>query len=744
MSAKEAGFTSASRAVRVPVVLQQDPTECAAASLAMLLGHHGRATSLDECRTLVGSGRDGASAQSIVQAARSVGLVARGFACDAGSIPHDVLPVIAHWRPNHFVVVERLRPQGADIVDPAFGRRHVVEREFRAQFSGLVLTFAPGEGFVPRSDAPRFTWRHYVRELWNAPGTRAGLSQVLLASIALQVLGLALPMLTRFVVDDFLARPGTDLLEMLLAGAVAWVVAHAFVTYLRSVVLLRLRNRLDAHVMLRFFRHLLALPFPYFQTRTTGDLLSRASSNSMLREIFTAQSVSMLLDGILVVTYVILLWVSAPLFGALALGVALIQALVIHFATGRMTRLAHDDLRTQAHEQSYLVEVLSGVATVKAAGAEERAVEHWTERFHAQLVASSRRGHFSAVIETALGALRMAAPLLLLLLGARMVTNGELSLGTMLALNALAAMFLAPVTTLLANAQNLQVVGAHLERLGDVLLAKPEQDGRTRSAVESARVPIVLRDVSFRYAPASALVLRDVSLSIEPGTKVAFVGPTGSGKSTLGYVILGMLAPSSGAVLAGGRPLDELDLGAWRRRFGVVLQDSALFAGTVRENIAFHDPTLADEVVVQAAKTACIHDEISAMPLGYDTVLAEGGSGLSGGQKQRIALARALARAPDVLFLDEATSHLDTRTEAAIEENLLRVGCTRLVIAHRLSTIRDADRIFVLSSGKLVEAGPHDTLLARAGLYAALAGQAANDCARGAPAEADRAGDISD
>ena len=721
MSSQAAGFTGSRRAPRVPVVLQQDPTECAAAVLAMILRHHGRATTLDECRTTVGAGRDGASAQAIVQAARDAGLVARGFACDAGAIAHDVLPVVAHWRGNHFVVVERLGADGADIVDPAAGRRRVDEGGFRRDFSGIVLTFAPGEGFERRVGTPGFTWRSYARELLHAPGTRSFLLLVVLASLVLQALGLALPVLTRLVVDEVVGGGSSGPIPLLLGGTLVWVGAHGLFSYLRSELLLRLRNRVDAHVMLRFFRHLLSLPYRYFQARTTGDLLLRSTSNAVLREIFTAQTVSMLLDAVLVLAYLVLLWARAPLFGGVVLAVALVQALAIHLVTGRMTRLAQEDLRAQSDAQSYLVEILSGVATLKAAGAAERAVEQWTARFRAQLGASLRRSHFSVVVETLLGALRMAAPLVLLLLGARMVTSGEMSLGTMLGLNALAALFLAPVTSLLSSAQNLQVVGAHLERIGDVLHARPEADPRDKPSPSGARVPIELWQVAFRYAPASPLVLRGVSLTIAPGTKVAVVGPTGSGKTTLGYLILGLHVPTAGAVLVGGRPLSELDLVAWRRRFGVVLQDSVLFAGTLRENIAYHDPSLPQEAVVAAARRACIHDEIAAMPLGYDTRLAEGGSGLSGGQKQRIALARALARGPEVLFLDEATSHLDAATEASIEANLAQLQCTRIVIAHRVSTVRDADCIFVLRAGEVVESGTHAQLVARNETYAALA-----------------------
>lgn len=705
---------------RVPVVLQQDPTECAAACLAMILGAHGRATPLAECRADCGTGRDGATAESIVRAARSRGLVARGFAATGADVASVPMPAIAHWQFNHFVVIERATADHFDVVDPADGRRRLSLAEFQAGFSGVVLTFEPGPSFEARAEGTPFTWRSYLWTLIETPGVRAGLLQVFVASLVLQALGLALPLFTKIVVDDLLPDRVHGLLPILALGIAVWIAAQALLGYMRSLVLLHVRTRLDAHVMTGFFEHLLSLPFRYFQTRTTGDLLTRLSSNSVLRELLTAQTISVVLDGILVCSYLVLLALLSPSVTVIVVSIGVLQGMVILSASARTTRLAQADLSAQSDSQSYLVEVLSGIGTLKAAGAEDRALEHWTVRFRAQLEASLRRAHFSTVVETGLGALHTAAPLFLLVLGARAVIAGEMSIGSMLAINALAASFLAPLRSLLSSAQNMQVVGAHLERIADVLQAESEQDATDRIRLSDARVRIELDGVSFRYAPASPEVVRDVTLSIEPGTKVAIVGPTGSGKSTLGHLLLGLHAPTAGSVRFGGHALAQLDLRALRRRFGVVLQDSALFAGTLRENIAFHDPSMPLEDIVDAARAACIHDDIENFPMGYETRLSEGGAGLSGGQKQRLALARALARKPDVLFLDEATSHLDAITEANIEAALARLGCTRVVIAHRLSTVRDAAMIFVLDQGSIAERGTHAELIARGALYSDL------------------------
>ncbi|HWV22732.1 MAG TPA: peptidase domain-containing ABC transporter, partial [Thermomicrobiales bacterium] len=363
---------------------------------------------------------------------------------------------------------------------------------------------------------------------------------------------------------------------------------------------------------------------------------------------------------------------------------------------------------------------IKGIATLKASGAETRTLDHWSGLFAEQLTASVRRGHVSALIGTLLTVLRLLAPLLLLWIGALRVLDGSMSLGTMLALQALAASVLTPLTSLVANAQQFQMVGAHLERLGDVLEAEPEPTGGIDVEVTGR---IALDNVSFRYDDRSRHVLRNISLEIEPGQKIALVGRTGSGKSTLAKLLLGLYEPTAGEVRYDGVSMQHLNRGTLRRQLGVVMQDPVLFSGSIRENITFNDASLTQEQVVEAATLAAIHDEISAFPMGYDTWLSEGGGGLSGGQRQRLALARALAHHPCIVLLDEATSSLDVATEARIERNLRDTEATRIVIAHRLSTIRDADQILFLEDGMIVERGSHDELMELEGQYAALVNQ---------------------
>jgi ABC-type bacteriocin/lantibiotic exporter with double-glycine peptidase domain len=364
--------------------------------------------------------------------------------------------------------------------------------------------------------------------------------------------------------------------------------------------------------------------------------------------------------------------------------------------------------------------MLRGIGTLKAAGAEDAALDRWSNLFYTHLNVSVRRGQVAALGEGAVEMIRTLSPLLILWIGTERVLDGSLSLGSMLAFNMLGAAVLLPLTSLLTAVQQLHLAGAHLERITDVLAAQPEQTLDTARQRPALKGRIDLDGVSFRYDPNSPLVLRDLSVTIEPGQKVALVGRTGSGKTTLAMLLIALYQPSDGEIRYDGIPLDDLEYRSLRRQFGIVLQESFLFSGSIRENIAFSAPDRSLEEIMEVARLAGIHDEIDRMPMQYETLVAEGGAALSGGQRQRLSIARALAHRPAILLLDEATSSLDTVTERIVDENLSRLSCTRIVIAHRLSTVRNSDLILVLEDGAIVERGTHDDLVQRGGVYANL------------------------
>lgn len=705
---------------RVPVLLQLNSVECGSACLAMVLNYYGRETRVADCRETCGVGRDGVTAENIAKVARSFGLRVRAFSLEPADLAHVRLPAIVHWKFEHFVVVERWSPKHVEVVDPTVGRQRLTAAEFDAGFTGVALTLEPGIHFTPLGDKVRPTWRSYLASMLRTPGVAGLMLQVLGASVCLLLFGLALPLLTQVIVDRVLPFRIVSAMAILGSGLVLVVVAQALASYLRAALLLYLQGRLDMQMMLGFFEHLLSLPFRFFQQRSSGDLLMRLGSNSMIREALTSQTVSAILDGSLVVGYLAFLLARAPLFALVVFGIGLLQVVLLLATSRRFRELTQRDVAAQSVSQSYLVEALSGILLLKASGTENQALDHWSGFFAAELNASLRRGHLSAILDTAMTTLRTLAPLLLLWVGAFQVLRGAISLGTMLALIALATAFLTPLSSLASNAQRMQLIAAYLERLVDVVEAEPEQELLPAHNALQLIGRIELRNVSFRYGPNGPLVLRKISLTIEPGQKVALVGRTGSGKSTLAMLLLGLHNPTGGEILYDNIPLQHHNYRALRRQFGVVLQEPFLFSGSIRQNIAFSNPQLGLAQVAEAARLAAIDDEIDELPMGYETRIAEGGSGLSGGQRQRLSLARAVAHQPAILLLDEATSHLDVLTENRVEQNLSQMACTRVVIAHRLSTVHNADKIFVLEGGAIAEVGSHQELLARGAYYAAL------------------------
>jgi ABC-type bacteriocin/lantibiotic exporter with double-glycine peptidase domain len=686
----------------------------------MVLSYYGRKTTVAEARAQCGPDRDGLTARAIAAAAREFGLRVKAYSVELANFNYLSLPLIAHWDFNHFVVVEKWSPRAVEIVDPSVGRRKVSASEFAASLTGVVLTLEPGVQFQPRPRVGGPLWLKYLKSMLNTSGSWGSLGQILLGSLVLQALGLIQPIVTKVLVDQILPFHLKDVMTVLGIGMVLFALSQMALSYLRGTLFIYLRGRLDSQLMLSFFEHLLTLPFSFFQRRTSGDLLMRLASNGLIREVLTNQTISVILDGSFALVYLLILLALSPRFSVVVVTLGVLQVAVLLLTRSRTRLFAQRDLASKAAEQSYLVEAMKGVALIKASGAEDRVLDRWSNLFFNQLNISLERGHFGLLIDTAVGALRTLAPLLLLWYGAVQVLNGNMKLGTMLALNSLASSFLGPIATLVASAQQFIMVGAQLERIADVLDAEPEPALRGCEPAAPLTGGIELRNVSFRYASNSPMVLRDVSFAVGAGQKVALVGPTGSGKSTLAMLLLGLFRPTGGEILYDGVPLEKLSLRAFRAQFGVVLQEPFLFSGSIRQNINLNNPDMSLDDTILASVMATIHSEIAEMPMSYETLVAEGGTTLSGGQRQRLSIARALAHKPRILILDEATSHLDVKTEAELDENLNRLPCTRIVIAHRLSTVRNADQIIVLDGGRVVEQGSHDELMATRGRYAAL------------------------
>ena len=702
---------------RLEHVQQLSAADCGAACLAMVLAYHGRVLPIDELADAMGADQNGVSALAILRAARSYGLRGRGVQVE-GLDDLELVPrgAILHWEFNHFVVFDRRDRHAVYILDPAHGRRRIPLADFDQAFTGVALLLEPSEAFQPE-DRRRPLLRRYLSQILVYPTLW---SRTLLMSVLVQLLALALPLLTTLLVDRVLPRRDFDLLTVLAAG-VAMMVAFNFVSALvRANLLVQLRTLLDAKLTIGFLDHLIDLPYAFFQRRSTGDLMMRLGSNAIVREILTSGAMSALLDGTLVSLYLIMIVWASPVMASVVVTLAMVQ-LSLYFATRRIQReLMSESLAVQAKTSSYEVELLGGIETLKSMGAEYRALDRWSNLFVDSLNVSLRRGRLDALIGSLLGGFGMAAPLIILGTGATLILDGALSLGGMLGLTALANGFLGPLNALVGVALKFQTLGSYLERIEDVMQSEPEQDPAKVERAPKLGGRIEAEAITFSYSPATPPAVREVSVAIEPGQFVAVVGSSGAGKSTLAKLLVGLYQPVQGRVLYDGIDLAGLDLRSVREQLGVVTQRSDLFGMSVRENIALAQPDMSLDAVVDAAKRAAIHDAIEALPMGYETILADGGASMSGGQRQRLALARALASKPSILLLDEATSNLDSVTEAAIQSTLASLECTRIVIAHRLSTVIDADRILVMDQGRIVDSGTHAELIGRSLHYQRL------------------------
>ncbi len=711
------------RAVWTPTVLQMETVECGAAALAMILGHYRRFAPLAEVRAACGVSRDGSRASSILRAARGYGLDASGLRLPLADLPAVKLPFIAFWSDNHFVVVEGRVSRGIRINDPTSGHSVLSAAEFAEQYSGVALEFAPTREFRASGRPPSLLGALIG---WTK-GSRPALAMIIVATLLLALPTVMLPALVKVFVDEVLIRRFDNWLFPIVITLVLAILLGATVNWLQQSVLMRLQMKLAVVVGARFLWHVLRLPLLFFTQRQSGDIVNRVHSADQLALLLAGPLPTAIAQAAMVILYGAAMALYCPPLMVASVLLASGNVIAVVFLRRRLNEASMAKLNIDGKIEATATAGLQLIETIKAMSSEADFFRVWSgyqARNANQVQRLGRLSMWMGTVPMLLGQLMTA---MVLGYGALLIIDGHLSIGGLVAFQMLLGNFMRPLQQIIDVGPQLQEAKAHLTRLEDVLAAKI--DPLLVEAPASAPLPLLsgeieLKGVSFAYAPFDRAVLQDINLRIERGQRVALVGGSGSGKSTLVKLLLGLHVPSSGTICYDGRPLSSLPRAQFTTSVAWVDQDICPFEGTVRDNLTLFSSATPPTWVARAAQDACIHDAILARPGGYDGDVLEGGANFSGGQRQRLEIARALAREPSIMVLDEATAALDAITETQIDHNIRRRGLTCIIVAQRLSTIRDCDQIIVLEHGTIAARGTHQQLVAAGGTYAELVGAA--------------------
>jgi ATP-binding cassette subfamily B protein RaxB len=708
----------------LPVILQTEAAECGLACLAMLLNHHGSVTDLGALRTRHSVSLTGVTLAGLTEIAQREQLGTRGLRLELDELAQLRLPAILHWDLNHFVVLKSVGGGHVVVHDPAFGERRLSFEETSRHFTGVALEVWPNPGFAPKEEKTRIRLGQLIGQV---SGFWPTLTQVLLLSLALEVFGLVSPLFMQWVLDHVVVSRDTQLLTTLALGFGLLLLIQQATGLLRSWLLMVINTSVGLQWKANVFAHMTRLPLSYFQNRHLGDIVSRAGSVDEIQQTLTAAFVEALFDGLLVVLTLVLMFIYSPVLAAVSL-LAVTLYLGLRLLWYRPLYAASEEhLVRDALQSTHYLESIRGMRAIQLFGRQTQRQAAWQSLLVGATNAQLKVQKLQILYGLVRGLLSGGFLLLIVWLGTRQILATELTVGMLMAFLAYRGQFDSRVTALIDKAIDLKMLRLHAERLADVVLT-PAMPAAQRLGArdlapahdESGTSPaLVLEALRYRYADQTPWVIDGLSLRIAAGEVVAITGRSGCGKTTLINLLLGTYAPQEGSITADGVPLLQIGIDRWRQGVATVMQDDSLFAGSIADNIGFFDAQPDFERMIECAHMAALHEDIEAMPMGYQTLIGDMGTVLSGGQKQRLLLARALYKRPRVLILDEATSHLDVESEAQVNAAIAALPITRIVIAHRPETLRAAPRVVELRDGRVAFDGPP------AGYFAQIASRSA-------------------
>ena len=716
------------RKKKTPTVLQMEALECGAASLSMILAYYHKYVSLEELRVECGVSRDGTKASNLIKAAQKYGLEGKGFKMEVDALRQLKGPAILFWNFNHFVVFEKFKRKSVIINDPATGRRAVDSDEFDEAFTGVVLTFEPTESFKPGGEKPGI-WSRLKKRLGGLASIFTFLGFL---SFLFLIPGFIYPTFSRFFVDDILVKNSLDHLKPLIFAMVVSCLITTILQAIQNSVLMRFQVRLSLSSASKFIDHIFKMPLQFFVQRLPGELCSRISSCDSVAELVSGQLIGILINLFSSIFFFILMLMYDIPLTLISLSLTILVVLIFRITS---EPIKNKSLKLQMESGKLSGITMSGIdmiESLKASGAENDFFMQWSGQQAKVILENQRLAKINTSNSVIPRTISQLQNILILSIGALRVMDGQLTIGMLMAFQILLANFTGPVNSFLGLGADLLSASADMQRIDDVmeypLPKKFKEDYEEKSEVEVAPYSpvnklegyISIKNAVFGYSPLEQPLINGLNIEFTPGKRVALVGATGSGKSTIGKLLSATCTLWEGELLFDGKPLREIDRRVFASSVAVVNQNISLFEGSVKDNITMWDKTIPEEVYIQAAKDACIHDVITSRPSGYFSRVAEGGKNFSGGQRQRLEIARALALNPRIIIMDEATSALDAITEQTVDQNIRRRGCTSIIIAHRLSTIRDCDEIIVLDHGNIVQRGTHDQLLEQGGMYSDL------------------------